>query len=214
VTNYRGGPAIQRRTYNLKKRAHASKETRLRILKAARTLLSRAGYHNVSLDQIAAEAAISRQTVYVQFGSKRGVLQALAEHIELESYGVDMLEGVRNLHNPVGTILDGIYEQIAFFERNADLLRTFYAQAAHDPDFRAVWQDRLQRRWDAIYIVIKKIAEEGRLAEGWGLEEASDWVWSLTNFRWYDDLVIERGWTPQQLAQRLRATLETVIPVR
>lgn len=208
------GEANRRRTYNLRKRARASEETRLRILEAARALLSSAGYPNVTLDQIAAKAAISRQTVYVQFGSKRGVLQALAEHIELESYGRDMLEGVRDLHNPVGTIRDGIYDQIAFFERNADLLRNFYAQAAHDPDFRAVWQDRLQRRWDAIHIVVQKIAEQGGLAEGWGLEEATDWLWSITNFRWYDEMVIERGWSPQHLAQRLRSTIEVLLPSR
>ena len=190
-----------RRRYNLKKRARSAEETRVRIIEAARTLLRESSYSDVSLDRIAAEARVSRQTIYVQFGSKRGVLQALVEHIERESYGVAIREGLEGIHDPVYTLHNSIKHQANFFERNADLLRTFYAQAVSDPDFRAVWEDRLQERWDALNWLVEWIARDGRLAEGWDAKEATDWLWSLTGFRLYEELVIERGWSAEQLAR-------------
>jgi AcrR family transcriptional regulator len=200
-----------RRTYTLRKRAQGAEETRLQIIEAARSLLSLAGYHDVSLDEIAREAGVSRQTIYVQFGAKRGVLQAVAEYVERESYGHDMVEGAREVSDPIATIRNGINDQLAFFQRNSDLLRTFYAQAAHDRDFRDVWQDRLQRRWDAIHLLVERIARDGKLAEGWSPTEAADWLWSLTNFRLYEEMVLERGWSNEQLMQRIVQVIDLVL---
>src|SRR5437868_6007732 len=72
----------KRRTYTLHKRAQAAQDTRLSIVEATRTLLEETGYPDISLDDIARKAGVSRQTIYVQFGSKSGVLQALGEYIE------------------------------------------------------------------------------------------------------------------------------------
>lgn len=201
----------QRRAYRLHKRARTVEETRLRIIEAAYTLLAGEGYHNVSLDEIAARAGVSRQTIYVQFGSKRGVLQAIAEYIERESYGTDMMAGARTVTSAIHTIRNGVRDQIDFFHQNADLLRTFYAQAANDPDFRSVWQDRMRERRDAIHLLVEKLAKQGWLVEDWSVEEATDWLWSLTNFQRYDELVIERGWTSEQLARRLRQAIDMVL---
>jgi AcrR family transcriptional regulator len=201
----------EKRKYKQQKRAETVERTRLRIIEAARVLLSESGYLNVSLDEIAEKAAVSRQTIYVQFGSKRGVLQALAEHIERESYGRDMVEGARHTHDPANTIRNGVADQMAFFVANADLLRTFQAQAANDPDFRAVWQDRRRERLSAIRILMESVAQEGRLRPGWTIDEACDWLWSLTNFERYDEMVVERGWPVERLVQRLREAVEQVI---
>jgi AcrR family transcriptional regulator len=72
----------RQRRYTLRKRAQASEETRQRIVAAACSLLEHAGYHQISLDELAQAAEVSRQTIYVQFGSKGGILQAVAEYIE------------------------------------------------------------------------------------------------------------------------------------
>jgi AcrR family transcriptional regulator len=201
----------ERRTYTLRKRAQTAEETRLRIIEAARSLLSEAGYPKVSLDVLAARAGVSRQTIYVQFGSKGGVLQALAEHIELESYGTDILEGARTVADPVATIRNGITDQTRFHNRNAGLLRTFHAQAANDPDFRMVWDDRMQKRWEAINILVSRMEQQGQLAEGWTIEEATDWLWSLTNFRLYDEMVMQRGWDPERLIRRIVLSIDTLV---
>ena len=201
-----------RRTYTMRKRAQAAEETRLSIIEAARRLLSDASYHDVSLDELAGEAGVSRQTIYVQFGSKRGVLQGLAEHIERETYGQGMLAGVAGVSDPVRTIRGGLNDLMAFFGLNADLLRTFHAQAATDPDFGAVWQDRQQERWEAIHYLVEWAARDSRLAPEWDVEEATDWLWSLTNFQRYDEMVMQRGWSPERLIHHLEKAVDAVLP--
>jgi AcrR family transcriptional regulator len=202
---------MSKRRYRQHKRAQAVEEKRLSVIEAARRQLSQDGYYAVSLDEIAQEAGVSRQTIYVQFGSKRGLLQSLAEHIERESYGSDIVEGAHDTHDPASTIRNGIADQMAFFAKNASLLRTFQAQSASDPDIRAVWQDRRRERLVAIRILVEQIAERGRLHPDWTINEASDWLWSLTNFERYDEMVIERGWAIDRVVQRLREAVDQVI---
>ena len=203
--------AEQKRKYRLVKRARAAEETHGRIIKAARELLSRSGYHGASVDEIAERAGVSRQTIYVQFGSKRGVLQALAEYIEIESFGRGMVEGAQDTPHPWLTMRNGIADQLAFFAANAELLRTFKAQAAHDPDFRAVWEDRRRERLLAIRILLEPLAAENKLRPGWTIDEAGDWLWSLTNFERYDEMVVERGWPVERLVERLREAVDFII---
>src|SRR5215204_2492071 len=121
------GMVTERRTYTLRKRAWAAEDTRQRIIAAAQALFAEAGYPNVSLDDIAARAGVSRQTIYVQFGAKNGVLRAVVEHIEQAQFG-DVQAGLQRTTDPVDSVRSGIGIQITFFSAHADLLRTFYAQ--------------------------------------------------------------------------------------
>src|SRR5689334_17811451 len=70
------------RRYRLGERQAAAAKTRARILAAARALLSakdrRRGF---SVDAIARQAGVARMTVYYQFGSKVGLLEALCDDL-------------------------------------------------------------------------------------------------------------------------------------
>jgi hypothetical protein len=50
--------------------------------------------------------------------------------------------------------------------------------------------------------VIARIADEGRLADGWDIDTATGFVWALTAPPTFHLLVHERGWTPQEWADR------------
>jgi TetR/AcrR family transcriptional repressor of mexJK operon len=53
------------------------------ILEAARRVFLRAGY-SASMDLVAAEAGVSKQTVYNHFGSKEGLFRAIVDHVSGE----------------------------------------------------------------------------------------------------------------------------------
>jgi TetR/AcrR family transcriptional regulator, mexJK operon transcriptional repressor len=53
------------------------------ILDAAKRVFLRAGY-SASMDLVAAEAGVSKQTVYNHFGSKEGLFRAIVEHVSGE----------------------------------------------------------------------------------------------------------------------------------
>src|SRR5438093_13007201 len=68
------------RPYRLGRRKPAAQRTRARVLRAARELLTaRAGAEPFSVDAVARRAGVARMTVYHQFGSRRGLLEALLD---------------------------------------------------------------------------------------------------------------------------------------
>src|SRR5947208_9683782 len=70
------------RTYNLGKREVATSETRARILGAAREILANeSGAVDLSMEGIARRADVSRLTIYYQFKSRLGLLEALYDEL-------------------------------------------------------------------------------------------------------------------------------------
>ncbi len=58
---------------------------------------------------------------------------------------------------------------------------------------------------------VKRLAAEGRLSAAWEIEEAVDVLSVLTSVEAYHRLVVERGWTPESLARKIRELSEASI---
>jgi AcrR family transcriptional regulator len=72
------------RPYRLGQRQAASERTRTRIIIAARELLlSVEGFAGFSIDAVARQADVARMTVYHQFDSKIGLLEALCDSLAI-----------------------------------------------------------------------------------------------------------------------------------
>ena len=69
------------RAYEQKARAEAAAETRRGILDAVIDRLRKAPAKRVSLDAVAKKAGVSRSTVYLIFGSRSGLFDAVAEEV-------------------------------------------------------------------------------------------------------------------------------------
>lgn len=61
-------------------RAQQQQRTRRRLLSAAETLFAERGIHRTSLDEIAAEAGLTKGAIYANFEGKDGLLAAILEH--------------------------------------------------------------------------------------------------------------------------------------
>src|SRR5665213_1862409 len=73
------------RTYVSPARTAAAEEKRSRVLSAATALLrEEASIAGVSMDAVAKAAGVTRLTVYNQFQSRRGLLEAVFERIASE----------------------------------------------------------------------------------------------------------------------------------
>jgi AcrR family transcriptional regulator len=69
------------RRYRMEKRQASRDETRQRILDAARELLSGDQSPDLSMEAVARRADVSRLTIYYQFTSRAGLLEALYDHL-------------------------------------------------------------------------------------------------------------------------------------
>jgi AcrR family transcriptional regulator len=148
------------RPYRLGQRQIASEQTRARILAEARELLMAPdGFARFSIDAIARQADVARMTVYHQFGSKTGLLEALCD--TLASYG-GMKQLAAAFRNPEP--LDGLDEYITVFGRfwNTDrlVMRRLRGLAMLDPDFEQVIRARDEWRRRGLSVLVGRISEQ------------------------------------------------------
>src|SRR5205085_8858852 len=107
------------RPYRLGQRQAATEQTRARILSAARELLmSSDGYSRFSIEGVARQADVARMTVYHQFGSKIGLLEALCDSLAA-SGGMDQLATAFRQPDP----LDVLNQYLLVFSRFWDVDR-------------------------------------------------------------------------------------------
>ncbi len=174
------------RPYRLGQRQVSTEQTRARILAAARELLSDSqGLSGFSIDAVARQADVARMTVYHQFGSKVGLLEALSDSLAAHG-GMEQLANA--FHHPEP--LDALAQYIAVFGRfwNSDriVLRRLRALAALDPDFEQVIRGRDEWRRNGLRVLV------GRLVEKYGqpaperVEEAVNALYTLLSFEFFD----------------------------
>jgi AcrR family transcriptional regulator len=67
-----------------KRRAQMVEETRAKLIQAARKAFATKGYAAASMDDLTAEAGLTRGALYHNFGDKKGLLQAVIDQIDAE----------------------------------------------------------------------------------------------------------------------------------
>lgn len=190
--------------------AHMSRRlrpARIAILDAARRLFENKDFIAVTLEEVAREAGVSRQAIYVNFGSRAGLLVALVSHVD--EIGGLQAKIEKILASPTAvSALEALVDFRAGYTPSIYRLATQVDAARRfDADAEASWQDRMKHRYTHSRAVAHRLAAEGVLAAGWTEADAADLIWSLTSIRTYEDLVIDRGWSLNRYRQRIKAML-------
>lgn len=192
-------------------RSTRAARTRARILDAARQLLEERGYHAVGLESVAAAAGVSRQSIYIHFGSKANLLLALVAD-------VDEREGLSQLALAVEQAPSAVEALHRFIDLVATLTPRVYRTAAvldsarrTSPEAEAAWLDRMSSRRERCARIVSRLADEGRLAPGWSRADATDFLWATTGLRVWEDLVVHRGWSPMRFRRHLSRVLERAL---
>jgi AcrR family transcriptional regulator len=174
------------RGYRLGRRQAEADRTRSRILSAARELVSELGPES-SVGKVAARAGVSRITIYNQFGSKAGLLEALSAQTRPVADG-----------GPPGeTGADP-----------SDELRLRIEQAcaawAMDPLLHRQLAGRTHgERSGHDHALAERLAAQDRLRPGCSIKEAEDVIGILTSFPVFDRLHKEGRRSPSAVAEIL-----------
>jgi AcrR family transcriptional regulator len=99
-----------------RRRAEMVEETRAKLIRAARTAFAAKGYAAASMDDLTAEAGLTRGALYHNFGDKKGLLQAVIDQIDAE-----MLARMRAARGQADTAWDGfLNEGVAYIEMSLE----------------------------------------------------------------------------------------------
>lgn len=176
------------RAYQLGQRHAATEQTRIRVINAARELLMKSsGFSGFSIEAVARQADVARMTVYHQFGSKTGLLEALCDSLAM-SGGMEQLASAFRQAEP----LKGLDQYIATFGHfwNADRLvtRRLRALAALDPDFEQVIRARDERRRIGLHVLVQHLAEQYGHPTPEVFDETVDVLYTLLSFECFETL--------------------------
>ena len=144
------------RPYQLGERQEQIDESRRRVLDAARSLLAEAAsYRSFTVEAVAKQANVAKATVYYQFGSKTGLLEALCDAMAVAG-GVSDMPTAFTDPDPVAGLqtLVGVFAR--FWAEDRDVMRRLRALAALDPNVGAVIASRDQRRHSALEVIVAR----------------------------------------------------------
>ncbi|TMD62485.1 MAG: TetR/AcrR family transcriptional regulator [Chloroflexi bacterium] len=176
------------RPYQLGQRQATTEQTRIRIINAARELLmARDGYSTFSLDLVARRADVARMTVYHQFGSKLGLLEALCDSLAA-SGGMEQLATAFRQPEPLDVLNQYILVFSRFWDVDRLVMRRLRALAALDPDFEHVIRARDERRRQGVRVITQRFVEKQMLAPIEPLDETVDALFTLLSFETFDTL--------------------------
>lgn len=175
--------------------------TRRAILEAARALLEAGGA--VRLADVGRAAGVSRQAVYLHFGSRTGLLVALVQYVDESQRLDERAEVVRRAPSALAAI-DRFAELWAeYLPSIAAVARALLAARDHDAAAAAAWDDRMRGLREVARFLIRRLADEGRLARGWTVEGATDACWAMILPQVWHALSVEQGWSRRRYARGL-----------
>jgi AcrR family transcriptional regulator len=174
------------RTYQLGKRQSQVDESRQKVIAAARSLLGDAsGYSSFTVNAVAARADVARATVYYQFVSKVGLLEAVCDALAKDGQMFELPSAFMN-PDPVQAIETFITSFGRFWDADRQVMRRLRGLAALDPEVGAVISGRDERRRAGLEVLMTRLDAAGLLTVAKDL--AVKILVTLTSFETFDTL--------------------------
>jgi AcrR family transcriptional regulator len=160
----------------------------------------------LKLQDVAEQAGVSRQALYLHFGDRQGLILALVRHMD-ESLALD-------------DRLDDVYsakEGRELLERAMRLNTEFWGKVApvagvlvggrEDDALGRAWQDRMAFRRTAFRRMADRLDDLGGLASPWDVDDAADLLYALTHFDSWRQLTGELGWSDDHYVEAMTRLL-------
>ncbi|WP_020472661.1 TetR/AcrR family transcriptional regulator [Zavarzinella formosa] len=179
------------RPYRLGQRQTAAEQTRARIVAASRELLSSPdGVTAFTVDAVASQAGVARMTVYNQFGSKTGLLEALFDDLAARGL-IDRLRAAFGQPEPRDALTELIGAFGNFWETDRLVIRRIRGLSLIDADISQTVRVREEYRREGFRTVVGRITEKHGKPLPEAVGEVVNVLHTLTSFETFDHLAGE-----------------------
>ncbi len=169
--------------FRSKQHSEVGAETRARILAAARNLIAAPeGFNQFSIDAVARNAGVARMTVYYQFGSRRGLFEALFDSLA-EGAGFGTLGGFGAEMSGEDILEAFVHFFCNFWSSERLVLRRIRGLATLDPELTEAIAERDDRRHMGVTMLVKRLRPEAPDSES-----AVAAILAATSFETFDVL--------------------------
>ena len=159
--------------------------SRQQVMEAVRELLRESAFHEATVEEVAARAGVSRATVYQQFGSRVGLVDAICDGLDLAA-----VKGSPD----VATLVQRSAE---FWAQDETLFEQLYDAAAVDPAAREFVERQTRDRYDHL--------------PHWVDRAGVPILGLLTSFETYIELRRRAGLSQRQVVAQLQRAAEQLL---
>lgn len=191
------------RKYSSPTRERQASQTRTNILDATQRLLMDRGYAKTTIEAIAQEAGVAKQTVYAVFQSKRGIVAGLLDRAMLTERLYELCDRsleTANVHEALRLTAQLVLQVHESRSPVFDLLR---GAGVLDPELVRIENESRCCHRSEQEMHVRFLLHGRRLKDDITMEMALDVFWCLTGRDVYRMLVQERGWSGETYAKWL-----------
>jgi AcrR family transcriptional regulator len=200
------------RPYQLGRRQEGSEQTRARILTAARELLMASdGFSGFTMEAVARQAGVARMTVYYQFESKVGLLEAVSDDLARRGQMERMAQAFMQ-PNALAALETFVGALARFWGTDRIILRRLRALAALDADFEQVVRGRDEWRRNGARIIVGRLSAEYGRPPPEQVEATISLLFTITSFETFDTLAGPTQ-TPEEVAPLITGLARAAIGV-
>lgn len=204
-----------RRRYDSRRRQAQAEQTRQDVLAAAGDAFLARGYAGTTLAAVARDAGVVVETIYRGFGGKAGLFKAVVEaavagggaRAQVPVEERPAIRAVIDETDPRRQVQRYAATQPGIHARMGPLMRVLAGAAATDPELARVQREMDDFRLAGLGRFAQLLADRGALRPELSAEQARDIIWTMCSHAVYEQLVIQRGWSPQQYRSWLADTL-------
>ena len=197
---------MPRRLYVSSVRTAAAAEKRDRVLEAAaKALREDASIARFSLEGVAKAAGVTRLTVYNQFGSRRGLLEAVFDDIAREG-GLHGIADAMAMADP-RKALDRLVEIFCGFWNRDPAVGRLHDAMATDPEFAQALLERNERRRKGLTALVERVA--GKTASRRARADAIDTIFALTSYAMF--AMLRPGRSAEDVCRLLQAACRAAL---
>lgn len=180
-----------------------SRRTAEALLSAARAIIEGDGFESLTMAAVAERAGVSRRAVYLHFDSRAELLAELLRHLgQAEELGAS-LQRVWDSPDSLAALDEWAYHLARAHPRIMLIARAVDQVRRADPDAAAM-RAEIMRRWRlGCGRLMAWLNAEGNLARPWTVDGAADMLWALMSWDVLEGLLVERGWSREQYAERM-----------
>jgi AcrR family transcriptional regulator len=197
------------------KRAERSRQTRVKIIEAARELFVQRGYGTTNLQDVADRAGVAVQTIYFVFRNKRTLFKdvvdtAIAGDTEpVATMDRAWFRDACAAPTAADQLRAHVHGSRLVLDRVASMTPLIAAAAATDPEIAAQWPTGQDPRYTVQRAAAEALVTKPDARTGLTAATAADLLYGLLSPQLYLVFVHDRDWHPEAWEDWARTTLTT-----
>ncbi len=182
-----------------------SPPTRERLLQAVLTLLEGSQGRGVRMTDIARQAGITRQALYLHFSTRAELLVAATHYLD-EVKGSEARLAPSRAAGSGAERLDAFIEAWgAYIPEIHGIAKALLAMKDTDREAARAWDARMQDMREGCEAAIEALDRDKMLSSALSPKQAADMLWTLLSVRNWEQLTRDCGWSQAAYIETLKA---------